>query len=47
MIEGRLYDQGVKGTVQNFQVRVQLEAEQSMIRDQIEARLKEGNVWAG
>ncbi len=47
VIEGRLYDQGVKGTVQNFQVRVQLEAEQSMIRDQIEARLKEGNVWAG
>ena len=47
VIEGRLYDQGPKGTLQSFQVHVQSDDARPAVRQQIEDVLRRAGRWDG
>lgn len=48
IIEGKLFDkEGIKGTMQTFQVGIQDDAEKKRILGEITAKLKEQGCWAG
>ena len=47
VLEGKVFDRCKKGTVQNFHIRVQADAEKTRIRDQCENALREAQLWAG
>ena len=47
VIEGKLCDQGVKGTMQSFQVRVQSDEAKETVANAIEEELRKTERWAG
>ena len=47
VIEGRLFDWGVKGTMQSFQVRVQSDDAKETVATAIEEELRKTERWAG
>ena len=46
VIEGKLYDRGVKGTMQSFQVRVQSDSDKLKVAAAIERELRNSSKWA-
>lgn len=46
VIEGKLYDRGVKGTMQSFQVRVQSDSDKPKVAAAIERELRDSSKWA-
>ena len=46
VIEGKLYDRGVKGTMQSFQVRVQSDSDKPKVVAAIERELRNSSKWA-
>lgn len=46
VLEGKVFDQGEKGTVQTFQVRVQDDDEKARIKTQCENALRVAGLWA-
>ena len=46
VIEGKLYDRGVKGTMQSFQVRVQSDSDKPKVAAAIERELRNSSKWA-
>ena len=47
VLEGKVFDQGVKGSVQTFQIRIQNDGEKEKIRKRCEEALREAQLWAG
>ena len=47
VIEGKLFDRGVKGTMQSFQVRVQSDDAKETVATDIENELRKTERWAG
>lgn len=47
VLEGKVFDQGEKGTVQTFQIRVQADDEKERIKHQCEDALRNALLWAG
>ena len=47
VIEGKLFDRGVKGTMQSFQVRVQSDDAKETVATAIEEELRKTERWAG
>lgn len=47
VLEGKVFDQGEKGTVQTFQIRIQADDEKARIKDQCENALRKAQLWAG
>ena len=47
VIEGKLFDRGVKGTMQSFQVRVQSDDAKVTVATAIETELRSSGRWAG
>ena len=47
VIEGKLFDRGVKGTMQSFQVRVQSDDAKETVANAIEQELRRMECWAG
>lgn len=47
VIEGKLFDRGVKGTIQSFQVRVQSDDAKETVATAIEKELRNTGRWAG
>ncbi len=47
VIEGKLFDRGVKGTIQSFQVRVQSDDAKEKVATAIETELRSAGRWAG
>ena len=46
VLEGKIFDQGEKGSVQTFQVRVQDDDEKARIKAQCEKALQDAGLWA-
>ena len=47
VLVGKVFDRCKKGTVQNFHIRVQADAEKTRIREQVESALRKASLWAG
>ena len=47
VIEGKLFDRGVKGTMQSFQVRVQSDDAKETVASAIETELRSTERWTG
>ena len=47
VIEGKLFDRGVKGTMQSFQVRVQSDDAKETVATAIEEELRKTERWVG
>lgn len=47
VIEGKLYDRGIKGTMQSFQVRVQSDSVKKEVTEAIERALRKEDRWSG
>ena len=46
-VEGKLFDRGVKGTMQSFQVRVQSDDAKEAVATAMEKELRKAGRWAG